>query len=219
MSAVNAKVQEPSMDEILASIRRIIADDQTAREGDIPMPEVKTFAPEPVSAAPLVPEPALAAQPSAWAAPDQAAIDDLMAQDDVLDLADHPEFAAPADDIDFRDVPLGDPPPSVDVQEAWSAPQPEPESEPVLAGAPSELPPAPPVAPAEPLISRNTDAAVSAAFSSLANTILTHNARTLEDLVGDMLRPMLKTWLDDNLPVIVERLVRAEIERVARGGR
>ena len=43
------------------------------------------------------------------------------------------------------------------------------------------------------------------------------NARTLEDLVQDMLRPMLKAWLDDNLPSMVERLVRAEIERVARG--
>ncbi len=36
-------------------------------------------------------------------------------------------------------------------------------------------------------------------------------------LTREMLRPMLKTWLDDNLPVIVERLVSAEIERVARG--
>jgi cell pole-organizing protein PopZ len=32
-----------------------------------------------------------------------------------------------------------------------------------------------------------------------------------------MLRPMLKVWLDDNLPGLVERLVRAEIERVSRG--
>ncbi len=46
---------------------------------------------------------------------------------------------------------------------------------------------------------------------------LTHNARTLDDLVEDMLRPMLKSWLDDNLPSLVERLVRAEIERVSRG--
>ena len=53
----------------------------------------------------------------------------------------------------------------------------------------------------------------------LAHTVLTSNARTLEDLVREMLRPLLKNWLDDNLPTIVERLVRAEIERVARGGR
>jgi cell pole-organizing protein PopZ len=48
---------------------------------------------------------------------------------------------------------------------------------------------------------------------------LVQNARTLDDLVQDMLRPMLKAWLDDNLPTIVERLVRTEIERVSRGPR
>ena len=48
-------------------------------------------------------------------------------------------------------------------------------------------------------------------------TVLSNNARTLEDLVKEMLRPMLKAWLDDNLPGLVERIVRAEIERVSRG--
>ena len=47
--------------------------------------------------------------------------------------------------------------------------------------------------------------------------MFTQNGRTIEDLVKDMLRPMLKNWLDDNLPGLVERLVRAEIERVSRG--
>ena len=47
--------------------------------------------------------------------------------------------------------------------------------------------------------------------------MLGNNARTLEDLVKEMLRPMLKNWLDDNLPQLVERIVRAEIERVSRG--
>jgi len=67
------------------------------------------------------------------------------------------------------------------------------------------------------LLSDHTTAAVTSAFGSLAHTVLVQNARTLEDLVREMLRPMLKTWLDDNLPTIVERLVRAEIERVSRG--
>ena len=49
--------------------------------------------------------------------------------------------------------------------------------------------------------------------------MLSNNARTLEDLVKEMLRPMLKSWLDDNLPGMVERIVKAEIERVSRGGR
>jgi uncharacterized protein len=67
------------------------------------------------------------------------------------------------------------------------------------------------------LISAATSAAVDSAFSTLAQTVLVQNGRTLEDLVRELLRPMLKTWLDDNLPSLVERLVRAEIERVSRG--
>jgi cell pole-organizing protein PopZ len=67
------------------------------------------------------------------------------------------------------------------------------------------------------LLSGETSAAVDSAFNALAQTVLVQNARTLEDLVREMLRPMLKAWLDDNLPGMVERLVRAEIERVSRG--
>jgi cell pole-organizing protein PopZ len=67
------------------------------------------------------------------------------------------------------------------------------------------------------LMSSATAAAVDSAFNTLANTVLGQNARTLEDLVKEMLRPMLKSWLDDNLPGLVERIVRAEIERVSRG--
>jgi uncharacterized protein len=66
-------------------------------------------------------------------------------------------------------------------------------------------------------MSSSTSAAVDAAFNKLAHTVLTQNARTLEDLVTEMMRPMLKAWLDDNLPGLVERVVRAEIERVSRG--
>jgi hypothetical protein len=67
------------------------------------------------------------------------------------------------------------------------------------------------------LLSGATSAAVDSAFNTLAQTVLVQNARTLEDLVREMLRPLLKSWLDDNLPGLVERLVRAEIERVSRG--
>ena len=74
-------------------------------------------------------------------------------------------------------------------------------------------------APARPILSHSTVSAVESAFNSLANTVLSNNARTLEDLVKEMLRPMLKSWLDDNLPGLVERIVKAEIERVSRGGR
>jgi len=74
-------------------------------------------------------------------------------------------------------------------------------------------------APDSSIMSSATSAAVDAAFNSLAQTVLVQNAMTLEDLVKEMLRPMLKSWLDDNLPGLVERIVKAEIERVSRGGR
>jgi cell pole-organizing protein PopZ len=81
--------------------------------------------------------------------------------------------------------------------------------------APSFENPAAP--PPQQILSRSTVSAVESAFNSLANTVLSNNARTLEDLVKEMLRPMLKSWLDDNLPGLVERIVKAEIERVSRG--
>ena len=69
------------------------------------------------------------------------------------------------------------------------------------------------------LLSEGSDTAVAGAFSALAHTILAQNARTLEDLVGEMLQPMLREWLDDNLPNLVERIVQEEIQRVSRGRR
>jgi cell pole-organizing protein PopZ len=86
-------------------------------------------------------------------------------------------------------------------------------------------PPAPPaalaaIAPAGSeavLLSPRATAAVDMAFNALAHTVLVQNSRTLEDLVRELLKPMLKAWLDDNLPNMVERLVRSEIERVSRG--
>lgn len=76
--------------------------------------------------------------------------------------------------------------------------------------------PVPPEAPSR-LVSTATNAAVSTAFGTLARTVAS-NSRTVDDLVTEALRPMLKAWLDENLPTLVERLVRAEIERVARQG-
>ena len=64
------------------------------------------------------------------------------------------------------------------------------------------------------LISREANNAVQAAFNELERTVA-NNSRTLDDLLGEMLRPILKVWLDNNLPGMVERLVRVEIERVA----
>jgi cell pole-organizing protein PopZ len=214
-----AKAQEPSMEEILASIRRIIADDDSAKPAKPEPPKPVAAAPPP----PPPPKPAPAPEPVAMSQDD---IDAMLAgfdqpapaapappppepEADILDLTEAMAEPAPAPQPTFRTI--GTEP------DVMFAEPPEPEPEP-----PRPAPvPSRPVAvqgPAEPpILSATATAAVDAAFNSLAQTVLVHNAKTLEDLVKEMLRPMLKSWLDDNLPNLVERLVRAEIERVSRG--
>jgi uncharacterized protein len=124
---------------------------------------------------------------------------------DVLELTDEMALPEPPPQPVFRKV---EPPDDLEFTEA--APK-------VQLREPSfELPPTSPMDSA-PMMSRSTVSAVESAFNSLAHTVLSNNARTLEDLVKEMLRPMLKSWLDDNLPGLVERIVKAEIERVSRG--
>ena len=65
------------------------------------------------------------------------------------------------------------------------------------------------------LLSREATAAVGSAFNTLMETVKKHEP-SLEDVVRETLRPMLKLWLDENLPRVVERMVEAEIERVTR---
>jgi predicted DNA-binding ribbon-helix-helix protein len=66
------------------------------------------------------------------------------------------------------------------------------------------------------LLSREATAAVGSAFNTLTETVKEHEP-SLEDVVRETLRPMLKSWLDENLPRVVERMVETEIERVTRG--
>jgi uncharacterized protein len=70
------------------------------------------------------------------------------------------------------------------------------------------------------MLSPEAAAGAKAAFSHLADTLISRAAgeRSIEDITRELLRPMLKQWLDENLPAVVERLVREEIERVARRG-
>jgi cell pole-organizing protein PopZ len=239
----SAKAQEPSMEEILASIRRIIADDDTGKakapEAAAPKPIPPALPAVPNRPAP-VPPPAPRVPPPAPSrpAPPPAAANNQQDIDAMLaDLDAPPKVAAkPA-----SPVPVAPPPPDVlDLTEAMAAtppPGPAPSfrtidgaSDVVFTDPPEarvepaarviEEPrrqPAPSAALDQGLISSTTVSAVDSAFNSLAMTVLGNNARTLEDLVKEMLRPMLKGWLDDNLPSLVERIVRAEIERVSRG--
>jgi uncharacterized protein len=272
-----AKVQEPSMEEILASIRRIIADDEAKPPGDKPAgPAAAAPTPAPAKAEkPEKPEKPAAAAPAKPAMADVppsripaavAVMEKKAAPPAPPPPAPAPPPAAPAasasnnqDDIDallngldeatsedeIRPAPAvaPEPEPDADVFEltddmavATVAPPPptsfhkiEPQDdlefmESVASRAinrpPAYEPPAfdpPPAPPAGPILSQGTVSAVESAFNTLAHTVLSNNARTLEDLVKEMLRPMLKSWLDDNLPGLVERIVKAEIERVSRG--
>jgi len=243
-----AKVQEPSMEEILASIRRIIADDEAkpseVKPSEASPPEAKPVAEKPASSPeavkqdvpaarpPVVPPTPIVPKPAA-AAPEPAA--DPNSQDDIDAMLASLDAATPEGDVrppqpeadvfDLTDeMALPDPPP-VPAASSFHKIEPQDDIEFTESAAARamhrtpvyEPPPFESAAPPPQMLSRSTVSAVESAFNSLANTVLSNNARTLEDLVKEMLRPMLKSWLDDNLPGLVERIVKAEIERVSRG--
>ena len=232
------------MEEILASIRRIIADEDGGKTGKAGEPaEVKqaTRAPSPRAAtgnsqddidamlavldepAPAPPAPkakAPAAKPEpvkpepAKPAATQPAPEVLMLTEAMTaQPAQPPSPPAQPKPPGFRTIDASSDVVFTDKQQEQPAPPPPVAEEP-RRPPPAQMPAA--VLDAG-LVSSATAAAVDGAFNSLAQTVIGQNARTLEDLVREMLRPILKNWLDDNLPGLVERIVRAEIERVARG--
>lgn len=69
-----------------------------------------------------------------------------------------------------------------------------------------------------PIVSERTERQVAAAFGELSEAFAVSRRRSFDEIAEEMIRPMLRDWLDNNLPMLVERLVREEIERVARGG-
>ena len=227
-----AKAQEPSMEEILASIRRIIADDDAGKGKAPEAPKARAPSPPPAPPPPAAPPQAASPPPPPrttiptpppvmpMAPPGAKKIEppppppepEPEPAADVLDLTEAMEVPPPPPPT-FRKI---DPAQDLAFDEA-APPKPEPP-----APAPDTLEMARREFERETesdrsLLSAATTRAVDNAFNSLANTVLVQNSRTLDDLVREMLRPMLKAWLDDNLPNMVERLVRAEIERVARG--
>ena len=243
-----AKVQEPSMEEILASIRRIIADDEAkppaAEKAAAPEPvkaEKPAAAPKPAmndippskiaSAAPKPAPPAPPPAPAAAASNNQDDIDALLAGlDETTPVAEarpaqpepepEPEVLELTDDMAV--APPTPAPAPIPAAASFRKVDPQDDIEFIESGrlnhkAPSFESSFEQATPKQPILAPNTVNAVESAFNALANTVLSNNARTLEDLVKEMLRPMLKSWLDDNLPALVERIVKAEIERVSRG--
>lgn len=167
--------QEPTMEEILASIRRIISEDDAPAE-----PAAEAAPPPP----PPEPEP-----------------EPISFDDDVLDLTDP---IAPEPELPPLET-VGD----LDVY----SPEPEPAYTP---------PPAAPVFDrdevADQLVGVSAASAAASAFGSLSSALLMpKDGRTLEDVVRELLRPLLKEWLDQNLPRIVETKVEEEVQRISRG--
>jgi len=197
--------QEPTMEEILASIRRIISEDdapaETAQAAPAPAPE-----PEPAPSPALMDETPSVQEPAA-------------SEEDVLELTNRYDAPAPTETI-------GD----LDVSDAPAAYEPEPEP------FPAAEPEAPPVsesawAPAEPaaedaegLVGDTAASASASAFAGLAASLrrpepeapASVGGPTIDELARQLLRPLLKEWLDANLPGIVEAQVRKEVERIAR---
>ena len=170
------------MEEILASIRRIISEDEPPA------------APEAFEV-PAAPEPT----PAPVAA--------LVEQEDVLELTERVPEPAPLEALETH----GD----LDVLPAASA-EPEAAPEPAPAPAPEPIARAP-LAPIESLLSPPAAEATSSAFGQLSQTIrMPADGRTLEDVVRELLRPLLKDWLDANLPGIVQTAVSEEVERLSR---
>lgn len=266
------RTTDPSMEEILASIRRIIADEQaaaptTASVQPIRPEKIAAPAPEPVRTdgefeswlAQTASRNALAAQKSA-PAPEPVAVpapvipEPQYMRETIVHApaaanegyAEHPPVQE-APDV-YEAAPAVEPPqtyhqayqhePAAAPAHYYAAPAVAHHPEPAFqAPRLSVVPPAPveeepahqhhddletPLRPSlqpEDLLSNVAGSSVQASFQALAQTMFMQNTGLVEDAVREMLRPMLKQWLDDNLPIMVERLVRAEIERVARGGR
>jgi len=166
---------DPSMEDILASIRRILSEEE---------PAAPTSEPAAEPAAPL---------------PDKS--DDVLVLDSSM-LVPEEETAEPLASVPEREPDL------------------EPEPEPAPAPAPA-IPVAELMPPSTGLLAPETEAAATNSVGTLVRTLASgrtlqvhRGGPTIEDLVREELRPLLKQWLDANLPDLVERLVRAEIERV-----
>ncbi len=120
---------------------------------------------------------------------------------------------------EFDDITYGDDPERDNFNAAYDPPPLPVEPEPIYDEPQGYFQPTP--SPPPRMLSNQAEAATQAAFKHLSEAMFAQGmgGRSLEDVTRELLRGMLKQWLDDNLPPLVERLVREEIARVARNGR
>jgi cell pole-organizing protein PopZ len=186
--------QEPTMEEILASIRRIISED----------------AEEPAKESAPAPQPARARQPEPEPEPEPMALE----EEEVLELDQIVEEEAPVPEMHVPEPPP--PRPAVQMRAAPlphpRAPEPAPaeEEDVMLVDRESDS--------RGGLLSQTATSAMANAFGQLhtRQRVAEEPGTTLEDIVRAMLKPLLQDWLETNLPPLVERLVTEEIERAQR---
>ena len=208
--------QEPSMEEILASIRRIISEDEPAegKKAEAPADERNS---EDVLELTEIAEEEPPAVPEPEEEPEVAEID-----------FDAPVEAEAEEEIDLEAPAEAEQDEELELREEAAfaeAVAPEaPVEEPVPAPVPEPVVRAPDAAVDNSLISTPPAAAATGSLASLVAAVdrakggaqLGDANRTIEDLVKEVMRPMIREWLDQNLPGLVERLVRREIERLSR---
>ena len=209
MSEEAKSQQEPSMEEILASIRRIISEDDTgeAKSEDSVVEEGVEENDDVLELTDVVEdkEPVVEAEPAEEDVA-EVAEEEPQSQDDIDSLFDEAGSSNTEDEIEL--VEEEDEPAAEIVEEVV----PEPAPVPVAAVAPegSLLDDAPATA------ATGSLSGLVAAVDAAHGTPIGNGNRTIEDLVKEVMRPMIKEWLDDNLPALVERVVRREVERLSR---
>lgn len=185
--ADKAPEQEPSIEEILASIRQIISDDDKEPQEE-QVPEVVAAPPTPEPEPVKVPEPA----------PEP--------EEDILELTEPLIEEEDPIEVDLQDIEEEFTPPPAPP----APPAPTPEPSPAMQAQDSNI-----------LNDRARKSAISSMAKLAGNMPINRanhglNSITLEDLVREMLNPMLSDWLNSNLPPMVERIVQKELEKLAR---
>jgi cell pole-organizing protein PopZ len=246
MAQPSSMQREPTMEEILASIRRIIEDgdqgiSKPAATNVEPAAPVRDAAPQARVQEPVAPrvEAADETVDDVEAFRRDVELEEIVAETPRAAQKEAPRAAA----VDMPTMPRS----LAEVQASLRQSSPEPQAEPaapaatVATSAPEEVKaetpepvreevveqprPAAAEAPAAPaaaetrpsIISEQAGRQVAAAFGELSEVFAASRKRSFDEMAEEMIRPMLREWMDNNLPVLVERLVREEIERVARG--
>lgn len=254
----SAAAQEPSMEEILASIRRIITDEQGDSSADATPDQVSEVS-ETVEAVSVASEkeddtvsggePMSAEDLDALFASDEPASeepqnetvseDDLDAlfgsaaevepepepepepapsvDEDVMELTEaemEPEGGEDLDIIEGMDIMFAEETPEEQAPVEFAPEPPAPAPKPAMA-PPVQVMPDVAMDEMEALVSDQAASSVSNAFANLSGMVVSSQAKSMEDLMKEMLRPMLQSWLDQNLPPLVEKMVATEIRRLS----